>query len=985
MSREPKQPSTVQQSPSAPADPWWKSIEEYNQDALDDCVQDEFPSPLQGGELLWSRRDFMKLMGASMALAGVSGCSGPADEEIAPYVHAPLQGVEGEARHYASAVTLNGFASGVVATSYMGRPVKLEGNPRHPASDGGTDIFTQAAILQLWDPDRSALVLRKGASASWDDLAAALHDRLAKLRAAGGAGLRVLTGNVTSPSLLAQLRALMQAFPQARWHQYEPICDDHVSRGAQIAFGEPLQSGLKLEKAGCVISLDADILGPGPDQTRLARQFAKSRREAQQGGNMLRLYAVESYPTLTGALADHRKAVRARDVEGLARAIASRLGAPLKAPDRVAVDAQWLDAVVQDLQDHGKAGLVVAGRRQPPQVHALAHWINEHIGASGETVVYHKPVVPPVQQMDSLRELVESMRGGGVDTLLIIDGNPAYGAPADLQFAAALKRVPMSVHLGLYADETAQHCTWHVPAAHELESWGDARDRDGTASIQQPLVAPLYGGHTPQELFAVAMGNVGAGDHDLVREYWRVQWGDGFDSEWKQALRTGLVKDSAMPAVAAQVRGSMFADLPAEAPPNDSLEIGFAPDSTIWDGRYANNAWLQELPKPMTQLTWDNAVQLSPTTAKELGIENEQVLILRYSGNELRVPAWISPGHADGAVTLTLGYGRQSGGQVAAGAGVNANNMRRSTAPWFDHGLELRVTDDRYPLATTQVHHRLHDRHMIREASLDQYRRNPKFAKRSESGPKPSLYPPYAYEGHAWGMVVNLNSCIGCGACTIACQAENNIPVVGKQQVRMSREMHWIRVDRYFKGSIEEPETYFQPVPCMQCEHASCEVVCPVGATMHDSEGLNVQVYNRCIGTRFCSNNCPYKVRRFNFLQYADRDTPSLKAQRNPEVTVRMRGVMEKCTYCVQRIERARIAAQREDRPFRGDEVKTACQQVCPAAAITFGDINDPESEVQKEKQSPLDYTMLEELNTRPRTSYTAKLRNPNPALRKRS
>ncbi len=972
-------------SAATPQDAWWRSVEDYLNTTPDDqtAPQPATVSPL--GELGISRREFMKLMGASMALAGVTGCGQPADEDIVPYVQPPQQGTQGEARHYATAVTLNGYASGVIATSYMGRPVKLEGNPQHPASNGGTDIFTQAAILQLWDPDRSALLLREGVGADWDQLLATLTPRLQALRTARGAGLHVLTGNVSSPSLLGQLQTLQKKFPHVQWHQYEPVCDDNALAGAELAFGEPLRCRLNLHRARCVLTLDCDLLGAGPEQVRNARQFAKARRSAEHGGPMLRLYTVETYPSLTGAAADHRKAVRARDVEQVARAIAHRFGAPIEGPTRIAVPDDWLNAMIDDLRTAAEAALVIAGRRQPPAVHALAHWINQHLGAAGSTVAYHSPVTPAGEHMKSLRALVQAMQAGRVDTLLIINANPVYSAPVDLDFATALDRVPMSVHLGLYADETAARCHWHVPAAHELESWGDARSPDGTLSIQQPLMAPLYRGRSAHELLAVANEDVASSTYELVRAYWRGEWNEQFETRWQRALRTGLVADSASDTKNPGVQATLFERLPEAEPPADALEIGFAADATVWDGRYANNAWLQELPKPMTQLTWDNAAQLSPATAKRLGIENEQVLELRYGGQVLRMPAWISPGHADGAVTLSLGYGCRAGGRVAAGRGFDANRLRVSSAPWFDQGLEIGITGERYSLATTQVHHRMHDRHLVREAGVEQFRRNPHFARRSVSGPKPSLYPPYSYAGHAWGMSVNLNTCIGCGACTIACQAENNIPVVGKQQVLVSREMHWIRVDRYYKGPIEEPETCFQPVPCMHCEHAPCELVCPVGATMHDAEGLNVQVYNRCIGTRFCSNNCPYKVRRFNFLQYADRDTPAIKAQRNPEVTVRMRGVMEKCTYCVQRIERERIAAQREQRPLRDGDVKTACQQVCPTQAIVFGDINDPQSEVRKAKASPLDYTMLEELNTRPRTSYTAKLRNPNPVLRKRS
>ena len=993
--------------PVAPGQDWWRSVEEYIGRAPQATETDEF-APLAGaGGPAMGRREFVKLMGASMALAGIGGCGAPTDEEILPYAHPPQQGTQGEARHYATAVTLNGYASAVLATSYMGRPVKLEGNSHVDAIAGATDSFTQAAILQLWDPDRSALVLNEGVASSWDGLLAALNPQLRRLQKSQGAGLRVLTGNIASPSLRDQLQSLQHRYPQARWHQYEPICDDNVAAGTQLAFGASLQQRIHLQRARCVLSLDADLLGPGPEQVLHAQQFAQARRRAEQGDATVRLYAVETYPTLTGAAADHRLALRGRDIESLARALAVRFGAPGEvggAASNVAIPGDWLDAVSEDLQTHEGAALVVAGARQPAAVHALVRWINQRLGAVGNTLSYQDSVVRPEQQMQGLRELTHAMHAGQVEMLLILGANPVYSAPADLDFGAALDRVPLSVHLGLYADETAVRSHWHVPAAHELESWGDARASDGTVTIQQPLIKPLYGGHSAQALLAAVRGVDSETDQQRVQNYWREHWesdagekndtgapGGDFDQRWRDTLRAGVLVESAMPARTASTQSGLFAHLPSPAAPpsapsaGDALEINFAPDATLWDGRYANNAWLQELPKPLTQLTWDNAALISPATAAAQGIEAEQIIELHYRGEVLRAPVWIAPGHADGAVTLSLGYGRWRGGRIADGLGVNANRLRQSTAPWFDQGLTIRATTARYPLATTQVHHRMHDRQLVRAASVEEFQRDPHFAKRPEADAGPSLYPPYDYPGHAWGMSINLNTCIGCGACTIACQAENNIPVVGKAQVRNSREMHWIRVDRYYQGPPEDPQTLFQPVPCMHCEHAPCEVVCPVGATLHDGEGLNVQVYNRCIGTRFCSNNCPYKVRRFNFLQYSKRESPALAAQRNPEVTVRMRGVMEKCTYCIQRIERSRIAAQREDRTLQDGDIQTACQQVCPTQAILFGDLNDPVSRVRKLKDRPLDYALLGELNTRPRTTYSAKLRNPNPVLRRRS
>jgi molybdopterin-containing oxidoreductase family iron-sulfur binding subunit len=639
--------------------------------------------------------------------------------------------------------------------------------------------------------------------------------------------------------------------------------------------------------------------------------------------------------------------------------------------------------------------------------------MNDALGNAGRTLVYTAPVETtprppqpaapsdPLDPTASLRALVADMDAGRVDTLVILDANPVYTAPADLRFADALGRVRLRVHLGLYDDETAALCHWHIPQAHALESWGDARAFDGTATIIQPLIAPLYGGRSAHEVLAALLEQPNRTSHDIVREYWRGQAGGGdFELFWRRALHDGVVEGTALAPKQVTLRREYgriairpFAAQPAAGPPGGSgeLELVFRPDPTIWDGRFANNGWLQELPKPLTKLTWDNAALVSPATARRLGLASEEVVELRFRGVAVRAPVWIAPGQPDDSVTVTLGYGRTRAGRVGNGLGFNAYALRATDAFWFGPGLEIRKTGARHPLATTQQHFSMEGREHVRATTLDEFRRNPDFAREGETGEQrslPTLYPEYRYDGYAWGMAIDLNACIGCNACTIACQAENNIPVVGKEQVAIGREMHWIRVDRYYAGAAGEgdaglanPETYFQPVPCMHCEKAPCEVVCPVAATTHDAEGLNVMVYNRCVGTRYCSNNCPYKVRRFNFLQYADKDTESLKLQRNPQVTVRNRGVMEKCTYCTQRIEAARIAAEREGRAIRDGELLTACQQACPTGAIVFGDVNDPDSQVTRLKAGPLNYGLLAELGTQPRTTYLARLRNPNPEL----
>jgi molybdopterin-containing oxidoreductase family iron-sulfur binding subunit len=655
--------------------------------------------------------------------------------------------------------------------------------------------------------------------------------------------------------------------------------------------------------------------------------------------------------------------------------------------------------MVRDLQDHPGRSLVVVGEQQPPAVHALAHELNQLLGNVGSTLYYTDPAeARPVDQNGSLRDLVQAMTSGAVSLLLMLGANPVYAAPADLSFGEAMARVLTTVHLGLYQDETAALATWHVPQAHELEAWGDARSFDGTATIVQPTILPLYGGKTANELMAIVNGEGEPTSLEVVQGYWR-RWYQGadFDQFWRASVHDGVVADTALPPRTVN-------PLSGRAPPSgaspgawmptlrtesffstngaESLEIVFRPDPTIYDGRFANSGWLQELPKPLSQLTWDNVAMVSAATARRLGLQNEDLVELEYHGRTIRAPIWIMAGQPDDSVMVQLGYGRTRAGKVGTALGYNAYQLRDSRAPWFDTGLAFRRTGERYALATTQGQQTMEGRPILLTGTLAEYHANPRFAQTEASTPGGSLYPPVVYPSYAWGMAIDLSTCIGCKACEIACQAENNIPVVGKTEVQRGRILHWIRVDRYDEGSPENPSAYFQPVPCMQCENAPCELVCPVAATVHSNEGLNDMVYNRCVGTRYCSNNCPYKVRRFNFFQYADWTTPSLKLLNNPDVTVRSRGVMEKCTYCVQRITSARIAAEEAGRPIRDGDIVTACQAACPAEAIVFGDVNDPNSRVSRLKRSTLNYVLLGELNTRPRTSYLAAVRNPSPAVK---
>ncbi len=965
---------------------YWRSLEELaGTEDFQWFLDNEFPREASAFRSAVDRRQFLQLMGASLALAGLNACTRQPTEKIVPYVRQPEEIVPGRPLFFATALPLGGVASGVLVESHMGRPTKVEGNPEHPASLGATDAFAQASVLTLYDPDRSQVITNVGEIRPWSAFVAAMRSALEGQREQSGAGLRVLTETITSPTLADQLRQLHTAFPAAQWHQYEPMHDDNAIAGARAAFGEDVDTRYRFDQADVILSLDADFLACGPGHMRYVRDFTAKRRVQGKHTEMNRLYAVESTPTNTGAMADHRLPLRAGQIEDFARAVAASLGVPVQAPAGLEVHAKWIAALARDLQKHRGASIVIVGSEQPPVVHTLTHAMNAALGNVGHTVAYAEPVAAkPTLQTQSLRDLVGDMQAGKVALLLIVGGNPVFNAPADVPFAAALSKVPLSVHLGLYNDETSQLCHWHIPEAHPLESWSDGRAYDGTITIMQPLIAPLYDGKTTHEMLAVFSDRPERSSHDIVREYWTGRHGAGaFELFWRKTLHDGFIPDSASPAKQVTLRPVASLDSRGISD-GRGLEIIFRADPTIFDGRFANNGWLQELPKSLTRLTWDNAALIAPATAERLGLSNEDVVELAYGGRTVRAPIWILPGHAPDAVTVHLGHGRTHAGKVGTGSGFNAYALRTADAPWFGSGLQLRKTGDRHPLASTQHHHSMEGRPLVRVATLEEYRTHPEFAHEMEEQPAPddTLYPPeHPYEGNAWGMTIDLSSCVGCNACVVACQAENNIAVVGKTEVARGHEMHWLRVDRYYAGALDNPETYHQPVPCMHCENAPCEIVCPVGATVHSSEGLNDMVYNRCVGTKYCSNNCPYKVRRFNWFLYTDWTTESLKPLRNPDVTVRSRGVMEKCTYCVQRISHARIDAQKESRPIRDGEVVTACQQVCPAEAITFGNINDKNSRVAQLKAEPRNYALLSSLNTRPRTTYLARLRNPNPEI----
>jgi len=979
---------------------YWRSLEELaGSEEFQEMLHREFPTGASEWLDSFSRRGFLQTMGASLALAGLTGCTRMPLTEIVPYVKQPENVIPGKPKYYATAFTLGGYASPVLVESHMFRPTKIEGNPEHPASLGGTDIYAQASILDLYDPDRAQNVTYLGDVRSWSAFMDAVKGPMNVQQSMAGSGVRILTQGVSSPTLAAQIKDYLAAHPQAKWHVWEPINRDNVYEGAKMAFGEVVETRYDLSKADVIVSLDADFLYAGfPGSTRYIRDFAARRNP---DGNMNRLYVVESTPSSTGMKADHRLPMTTAAIGALARDLAARLGVGGMTAGEGGPGATWparfSTRAAIDLRTHGGSSVVIAGDHQPPVVHALAHAINGKLGNVGKTVFYSEPAdANPVTRSASLHALTEDIRAGKVDLLLILGGNPAYDAPAELEFASALKSnaVNLKVYLGSHRNETAELCQWHVPEAHYLESWSDARAYDGTASIIQPLIEPLYNGKTAHEIITILAGQSGVTGHDLVQQYWQKQHaGADFDAFWRKSLHDGWVAGTMFAPKSAAVKSLTFPD--AQPKGADAIELNFRRDPSIYDGRFANNGWLQELPKPLTKLTWDNPVMIGPAMAERMKLNFKDVVELEFNGKKVKGPIWIQAGHPDNSVTVFLGYGRAKAGRIGTGAGFDVYPMRPSQNPWFATGVKLTPTGETYNLASTQGYQTMETpdggkRPLVQERSLEEYKKEPSFAKEGEPPKELTLYKPeefpYNKETYAWGMSIDLNKCVGCNNCIVACQSENNIAVVGQEQTLKGRHMHWIRVDAYYNGPRENPKGFFQPVPCMQCENAPCELVCPVQATLHSSEGLNDMVYNRCVGTRYCSNNCPYKVRRFNFLLFQDWETPQFKLMRNPDVTIRSRGVMEKCTYCVQRINERRIdvetASVREGKDIRiGDELQTACQQSCPANAIVFGNLNDPNSLVNEWKAQARNYSLMGELNTRPRTTYLAEVRNPNPEL----
>jgi MoCo/4Fe-4S cofactor protein with predicted Tat translocation signal len=983
----------------------WRSLEERDgADPAAPRAAQEFPagaSVLEGV----SRRDFVGLLSGTLALSGAA-CYRPT-QKIVPYVRRPPEVTPGNPLHFASAYALEGYAVGLIVESHGGRPTKIEGNADHPDSLGTTGVYEQALTLSLYDDDRATAIRSPQGGLAWRQFLALTAQNVAKHVADGGAKLRFLLEPTGSP-LTADLRArILQKLPKAKFVSFSPVAADGVVEGARLVYGKPLEPRHDLSQARVIVALDADFLSDGPEQLRLSRQFGAGR---EPGPNMSRLYVAEPCPTPTGTIADHRLRLRGSDVAALALALAARLGesgvqelAPFsRLPAQGgSVDARWVAALAKDLIANKGKSVVIAGRRQPAAVHALVNAINAALGNVGATVTYWAAKSPDaLVGIEPLRALVEEIAAGQVETLVVTAENPVYSAPVDFKLGKLLERVPNVIYLGNSEDETAAVAGTLIPKAHVLESWGDGEALDGTVSIIQPLINPLWHARTEGELLAAFLGEGDKGAHAILKEAWMRRGvaegratADSFETVWETWLAKGVVDKTGGQAESAPaldgvaVAGRLGAVLGA-LPRGPGLEISFALDGKVYDGRFANNAWLQELPHATTKVTWDNAVILSKATAAELKVTTGDMVTVAVGATgdrQVTGPVYVQPGHADGAATLALGYGR-SFGKIAKGVGFNAYLLRTSAAPWFEPGGSITKTNKRHRFGTTQVHWSMEGRDPVKVAPLAEVLdKESKFMHHlaRERGVPPTIHTPvdYSKQPYKWGMSIDLGKCTGCSACVVACQAENNIPVVGRDNVRIGREMQWIRVDLYHEGSEDDPQLYSQPVMCVHCETAPCEYVCPVNATAHSDEGLNEMVYNRCIGTRYCSNNCPYKVRRFNFLDYRPATSPVEKMVNNPDVTVRSRGIMEKCTYCVQRIERARIDSRVEGRPIRDGEIQTACQQSCATGAIEFGSLNDPGSRVSARHADPRRYDLLYEIGTRPRTAYLARVRNPNPEL----
>ena len=1089
---------------------FWKSLADKNDPAsAQKRAESEFPLGLEeaknlvqlgkgkkktddvGDNASLGRRGFMMFGAASVALAA-EGCARRPVEKIFPYTKAPEHVLPGVSSFYATVRAHRGESLGLLVESHEGRPTKAEGNPEHPASNGATDLFAQAGIYDLYDPDRITTPMKgtRGGGgftthtpAQWPELDAALSDIVRSSTSDRGARLRVLMQPTNSPTMMRLRDAFTARYGAAKIHTWSPVHETNAREGSRLAFGQVFNTLPMYAQAKVILSLDSDFLGTEPGVVRASREFANGRRMAQGATDgMSRLYVVEPTFTITGMNADHRLRIAGQDVERYALALAKTLAekyavdlGPIadqaKKADVAGISAKWLEVVAKELTGARAKGIIVVGARQPARVHALVHALNGALGNVGHTITYY-PAADPFEQdpVASLKELVADIDKGSVGSLVILGGNPAYDAPSDLKFAEKLKSVMNSIHVTSLMNETSELSAWAVPRAEELEAWGDQRSLDGTIAIQQPLIAPLYLGRSDIEIVARITGDANPVGYALVQTTTKGSLGNpgNMTRQWNNALKIGKLGSAGARAQGfldpkkTEIASALSQSKMGKALAQDNLEVTFAPCPKIFDGRFANNPLLLELPDPVNKITWDNVGAISQATATALGLENSQIVRLSRDGaSPIDIAVWITPGQADNSIGLVLGWGRKKAGRYGDRRGFDVSPLRTTDALWIASGVKasklsdgeldgvkermrsvgmsagdspiagrvrpsdpLEATSHVYKISQTQEHDTMEGRPVAIDTTLEQYRKNPNFpqykdetrkdrdldgkeiAVRTSGSPDPNIQPlwgDWKEEGyrknHRWGMGIDLTSCTGCNACVIACQIENNVPAVGKEQIWRGREMYWLRIDRYFVGlDPNDPQVVFQPVACVQCEDAPCENVCPVNATEHSPEGLNDMAYNRCIGTRYCANNCPYKVRRFNFLNYHTsggtyEDMPeSEKMHYNPNVTVRMRGVMEKCTYCVQRIQEAKIASKRTSKPIKdkpgdtpGDVIvlQSACQQACASDCIVFGDLNDPDSEVAKWRVKDRAYRLLAELGTHPRTTYLGKIRNLNPDMEK--
>ncbi|MBM44112.1 MAG: molybdopterin oxidoreductase [Phycisphaerae bacterium] len=1028
---------------------YWRSLDELaDTPEFKTFMHREFPAG--ASELMEDdRRSFLKIMGASIALAGVglTGCRRWPEQMVLPYAERPEGSAPGMADAYATIMELGGVATGTLVTSYNGRPTKIEGNPDHPGSHGATTRYMQASILDLYDPDRSRTPKiageEKRTSATWDEWDSFSATHFDALRSSGGAGFWILSEATRSPSIEAQQAELRSQFPKATWVTWEPLQNANEAEGLTEAFGIRVRPVHDLTKARLIVSFDSDFLNVNPDVLNMSGGWAAGRRPDH--GSMSRMLMVESGLSVTGSTADDRWAMPSSRIPVLvARVAANVLGnASIAEPFKDSgVETPDADLIADQLKGAAGTGAILAGPSQPPFVHRLVAMMNDALGNAGTTVSYIRENAESIRTA-SINDLASGMNAGGVETLLILGGNPAYDAPADLQFAQGLSKVKVSIHLADQDNETSNLCTWHLNRSHPLESWGDARAWDGTYSVQQPLILPLFEGRSSIELLAQVNARSSRAGFDLVRASFNTvngtsAMGSSFDPAWRGTLHAGVLAGSASRTESLKVRGGGLSS-GAQAlagtikAGGKGIELCFTSDSSVYDGRFANNGWLQELPDPVTRLTWDNAVLLGPSTAKDLGVGTGDMVTISTGDASVEAAVLVQTGTATGTATLALGYGRRFAGRICSGAGFDFYPLRRSDAMWFQQGASITRSSGTYPLATVQDHFAIDSVGgkgtaarlpvLYREASIETFNHDPDFVRSGDHAAHGlSLWQAQQFDGaqYRWGMAIDLNTCSACSACVVACQAENNIPIVGKDQVLRGREMHWLRIDRYYRFEETSPGHYnsdqplsvaYQPVTCQHCENAPCEQVCPVAATVHSSDGLNVMVYNRCVGTRYCSNNCPYKVRRFNYFDYFRREPlretgllqvqpdyyvklqsggdPLRRMQFNPEVTVRMRGVMEKCTFCTQRIEAAKIKAKNAwvKKPeaekaaakriiIPDGEITPACAQACANDAIVFGDLMDPDSRVSKLHADSRAYELLGELHVKPRNRYLARLSN---------